>query len=140
MFNVSRYYSPEINQSKYLSSTKWYFSQKYVNMYKNYSPWYEWEVCMNCWCDLDWHKLYDCTVPADWRKLKREEAMKVVACSKEYKLWTKFAIEWLWIVVCRDRWWAIKNNRIDLWMWYWDVALNNRGNIKEWEAFWYIIE
>jgi len=125
-FNISRYYSPVEWQDMYFSAIEWFYSQEYIDSFAKYERWYEMDVCMNCGCDLDLgtpKKLYDCTVPADGRKLKADEAMKVVACPPEYKLWTKFNIEWLWIVTCRDRGWAIQNNRIDLWMWYWP---NNR--------------
>jgi hypothetical protein len=142
-FNLSRYYSPAPNQSKYFSSIPWYFSQEYLDNFKRYEQWYEMDVCMNCWCQLEPiedKKLYDCTVPADWKKLKQEEAMKVVACPQEYPLWTRFYIEWLWEVVCRDRGWAIKDNRIDVWMWYWMDAINNWEKVIPWEQIWFIIK
>ena len=100
---------------------------------------YEQDVCMNCGCQLDPKKpkqLYDCETPADWWKLYSEEASKVVACPKEYELWTKFVIEWLGDLICRDRGWAIKNNDIDLWVWYWNDWVNKmlqeRNDSREW--------
>jgi hypothetical protein len=139
-FNLTRYYSPEEWQSKYYSAIDWYYWQKYIDLFKNYSKWYEMEVCMNCWCDLDWHQLYDCTVPADWYKLTAKEAMKVVACPKEYPLWTKFHIDWIWDVVCRDRGGAIEGNKLDIWMGYWEAALNNWDKIISGKSIWYVIE
>lgn len=135
-FNLSRYYSPLKTQQDYLSTTEWYYSEKYVRMYINYFPWYEQDVCMNCWCKLKWDKkLYDCEYPANWVKLRQEQWWKVVACPVEYPLWTKFFIEWIGDVACVDRWWAIKKNRIDLWMWYW---LENFSKIAWWNYRWYV--
>ena len=142
-FELSRYYSPEPNQSKYFSSIPWYFSQEYLDMFSKYERWHEMDVCMNCWCDLDKNtpkKLYDCTTPADWKKLNKDEAMKVVACPKEYPLWTRIYIDWLWEVVCRDRGWAINKNRVDVRMWYWMDAQNNWEKVIAWKQFWFIIE
>lgn len=141
-FNLSRYYSPVEWQEKYFSSIEWYFSQPYLNQFKRYSVWYEMDVCMNCWCQLDENlpkQLYDCTVPADWKKLKNEDAMKVIACPSEYKLWTKFYIEWLWEVVCRDRWWAITDNRIDVWAGFWQQAIDSWDKIIPWQSFGFIL-
>jgi len=52
----------------------------------------------------------------------------MLAAPKNYKFWTKIYLEWLWIWVVEDRWWAIVNawkrwyssDRIDVWVWYGD--------------------
>ena len=142
-FELSRYYSPEPNQTKYFSSIDWFYSQEYLDRFSKYERWYEMDVCMNCWCDLEPisdKKLYDCTVPADWKKLNKDEAMKVVACPKEYPLWTKIYIDWLWEVICRDRGWAINENRVDVRMWYWEDAQNNWEKVIAWKQFWYLVK
>jgi len=130
----TRYYSPEPNQKTYLSSTTGYFSKKYQDMYKNYSQGYERDVCMNCGCDINWHQLYDCTKPADGKLLKAEDAYKIIACPPELKLGTKMWFDGLWTVTCRDRGWAIKNNRLDLRVGYGDKwveeMLKNYNPIK----------
>ena len=125
VFNISKYYSPMKWQEEYFSSTEGYYSKEYQDRYVNYSSWYERDVCMNCWCK-EWGAkiLYDCETPADWRVLHPGEAMKAVACPKEFMLWTKFFIDWIWEVVCRDRWWTITTDkgtkvvRLDLRMGY----------------------
>lgn len=106
-FEVTRYYSPVKGQSKYYN-------------WKTY----EQDVCMNCWC---WG---DCSYPANGIKLTNEQAWKVVACSQNYMLRTKFNIEWYWWVTCVDRWSAIQSNRLDLWMWYGEEALNKINTLK----------
>lgn len=107
IFQMTRYYSPVKWQSQYY---KW--------------KTYEQDVCVNCWC---WG---DCSYPANGIKLTNEQAWKVVACSQEYALWTKFNIEWYWWVTCVDRWSAIQMNRLDLWMWYGEEALNKINTLK----------
>ena len=55
----------------------------------------------------------------------------MLAAPKNYAFWTKIELDWLWIWVVEDRWWAIVNawnrwyesDRIDVWMWYWDEWL-----------------
>lgn len=141
-FHLSRYYSPEPNQKRYLSDKTWYISEKYTNDYIRmwYKQWYEWDVCMNCWCSLEGEKkLYDCTVPADWQKLRPEWAWTVIACPKEYKLGTMFYLDDIGVTICRDRGWAIVGNRLDIWLWYWDTALDSRNNKYTGKKQWYVL-
>lgn len=123
-FHLSRYYSPEPWQTKYF---RWSYNE---------------DVCMNCWCakepDGTFIAPYDCTVPADGHKLLPTEAWKVIACPKEYKLGTKFYLEWIWVVTCRDRGWAINGNRLDLRGWYWQTAIDNWKNIPTGIRKWYV--
>jgi len=125
-FSLSRYYSPQVNQERYYN-------------WKSYEE----DVCMNCWCKKDntWKiiQIYDCKKPANWITLKQKQRWKVVACPKEYPLWTKFYIEWIWEVICVDRWWAITWNRLDLRCWYWMNALNNRDTCPTWKRLWYVL-
>ena len=123
-FKLSKYYSPMPNQTRY------------------YHWSYEADVCMNCWCQKDWSwkviKLYDCLTPANWMKLTHDKAMQLIACPKDYKLWTKFELDWVWLVTCVDRGWAIKWNRLDWWMWVWEEWLNNVYKKKSWTFIWEI--
>lgn len=138
---LSRYYSPVPWQKKYLSDVDWYIWKKYTDKYKAnwYTQGYERDVCMNCWCRLDWKEkqLYDCTIPADWLKLTDDDIHKAVACPSEYKLGTKIYLKDIWTVVCRDRGWAIKNNRLDMWCWIWEKALDNWDNCPTWNHLWH---
>lgn len=142
-FNISRYYSVEKNQKKYMSDKTWYISSYYTDKYKanGYTQWYERDVCMNCGCRLDWveKKLYDCSKPADSIAYQKTDKYKAVACPKEYPLGTKIYLLWLWDVTCRDRWWAINENRLDVWMWYGDEAIDNRDKVKSWLYNWQIL-
>ena len=53
------------------------------------------------------------------------------AWPKSYPFWTQIYLEWVWLWVIADRWWAIVEawergnayDRIDIWMWYWDEWL-----------------
>ena len=98
-FIVTAYYSPLPNQQYYL---KW-----------NYKD----EIRLN-WNGIRW---------ASWK----EVFSGMLAAPKNYKFWTKIYLEWIWIWVVEDRWWAIvnagsrwyKNDRIDIWVWYWDEWL-----------------
>lgn len=115
-FTVTAYYSPLPNQSKYL---KWN---------------YEDEIKLN-WKWIHW---------ASWKPV----FSWMLAWPQNYKFWTKIYIEWLWIWSVEDRWSAIvsswnrwyENDRIDVWMWYWDEWLENA--IKWWKKVvkWEILE
>ena len=97
--SLSRYYSVVPNQTEYYGWRT-----------------YEEDFAINC--------QGDCLITADWHQLQSSEAGLVVACPKEYKLWTKFYVEWLWTVTCHDRGWAItvqwKVIRLDVRSWIWD--------------------
>ena len=74
------------------------------------------------------------THTASWKAVFRW----IVAAPKSYPFWTKIYLEWYWVVVVEDRWWAIvkawvrwhEHDRLDVWMWYWE-ACKNRA-IKWW--------
>ena len=57
---------------------------------------------------------------ASWKAVK----YGMIAADKKYPFWTKIHLEWLWDFVVEDRWWAIKGNRIDVYMWEGEEALN----------------
>ena len=118
-FSLSRYYSVQPNQKRYYNWRT-----------------YEEDFKMNC--------AGDCTVPSDWWKLTNEDAWKSVACPKEYPLGTKFYLEWIGEVKCRDRWWAITKQwevvRLDMYCWLWDYALDNWSKCPTWIRKWYIIQ
>lgn len=102
--SLSRYYSVMPGQSEYYGWRT-----------------YEEDFAINC--------QGDCLTTADWHQLKSSEAWLVVACPKEYKLWTKFYIEWLWTVTCHDRGWAIISQwnsiRLDVRSWIGDEGRLN---------------
>ncbi len=64
---------------------------------------------------------------ASWKKV----FSWMLAWPKNYKFWTKIHLEWLWVWVIEDRWWAIVNawnrgysyDRIDVWVGYGDEGL-----------------
>lgn len=119
--SLSRYYSVQPNQSEY------YWGRTY-----------EEDFAINC--------QGDCLTTADWHQLKSSEAWLVVACPKEFALWTKFYVEWLWTVTCHDRWWAIVKQwdsiRLDVRSWIWIDWLHNIqwNKIRTWKTRWYVIE
>lgn len=114
-FSLSRYYSVQKNQKRY-----------YLNRT------YEEDFSINC--------QWDCLYTANWHKLTDDDMYKSVACPKEYALWTKIYLEWIWEVVCNDRWWAINWNRIDMRCWIWDKALDNWIKCPTGTRKWYIIQ
>ena len=120
-FKLSRYYTVVPNQKRYYN-------------WRSYAE----DFAINC--------AGDCNITADWHQLNDWERWKVVACPKEYALWTKFYVEWIWEVVCHDRGWKIikqwESIRLDLWMWVWDSWLDRiyNNSIRWWEYVWYIIK
>lgn len=113
-FSLSRYYTVQPNQSRYYNWRT-----------------YEEDFKINC--------QWDCLYTANWHKLTDNDMYKSVACPKEYELWTRIYLEWIWEVVCNDRWWAIIWNRIDMRCWIWDKALNNRSKCPTGTRKWYIL-
>lgn len=117
--SLSRYYSVMPNQKRY---------------YNNRS--YEDDFKMNC----SWDPL----VTSNWHQLTDADKYKSVACPKEYPLWTRIYIEWVWEVTCNDRGSAIKTKnwevRIDMRCGVWDDALDNRSKCPTWKRRWYIIK
>lgn len=99
-FKLSRYYSVQPNQSRYYNWRT-----------------YEEDFAINC--------QWDCLYTANWHKLTDNDMYKSVACPKEYPLWTKIYLEWIGEVICNDRGWAINGNRLDMWCWIGDKALDN---------------
>lgn len=113
-YSISRYYSPMQWQTRYYNKKS-----------------YEADVTMNCGKSAignDW-----CLYPANWQKLDNSMIAKVVACPKEYPLWTEFTVNWK-TVKCVDRWGAIVKKwsvvRLDLRCGIWDHALDNRNTCK----------
>ena len=114
-FSLSRYYSVQPNQKRY------YLNRSYEEDFK-----------INC--------QWDCLYTANWHKLTDEDMYKSVACPKEYELWTKIYLEWIWVVTCNDRWGAINGNRLDMWCWIWDKALDNRSKCPTGTRQWYVLD
>jgi len=113
-FKLSRYYSVIVWQTRY------YNNKTYEDDFK-----------MNC------H--WDCLSTANGTKLTDKLKYKSVACPPEYPLWTKIQLEWIWIVTCNDRGGAIQGNRIDMWCWIWDDALDNWNKCPTGERMWFVI-
>lgn len=98
-FVVTAYYSPLPDQKYYL---KW----NYKDEIRLNGKWIAW---------ASWKKVFS------W----------MLAAPKNYKFGTKIELEWLWIGSVEDRGWAIvnawnrwySNDRIDVWMGYWDEWL-----------------
>lgn len=93
---------------------------------KKYITWtYEWDIRLN-WSWIIW---------ASWKAVHSW----FIAAPKKYEFWTKIELEWLWVWVVQDRWWAIveawvnwhEHDRFDIWMWYWDAWLERA--IKWWK-------
>lgn len=119
-FSLSRYYSVMPDQKRYYNWRS-----------------YEKDFKMNCSGDP--------LVTANWHKLTNADKYKSVACPKEYPLWTRIYIEWIWEVTCNDRGSAIttKDNwevRIDMRCWIADDALDNWNKCPTWKRRWYIIK
>lgn len=123
LFSLSRYYSPEKWQNKYF---RWS---------------YESDVTMNCWAGAignEW-----CLYPATWIRYTMANKNKSVACSPQYKKWTKI---WLWIqwkehiVTCEDRWSAIQNNRLDMYCGIWQYAVDNWNTCITWPIYWKVLQ
>lgn len=64
---------------------------------------------------------------ASWKKVHPW----LIAAPKNYDFWTKIQLDWLWVWIVEDRWWAIVNagnrwysyDRLDIWMWHGDIGL-----------------
>lgn len=114
-FRLSRYYSVIPNQTRYYNGRS-----------------YEEDFKINC--------AGDCLVTANWHQLTDNDKYKSVACPKKYKLGTKINLEWVGIVVCNDRGWAINWNRLDMFCGIGDDALDNWEKCPTWTRKWYIVK
>lgn len=109
-FRLSRYYSPSVGQKEYYQSR-------------------EHDLQMNC----GWNE-ESCKYPADGKLLTNKDIGYAYSCPKSILLGTKIKLVFHWWVVyweCRDRWWAIKNKRLDARCWYGDEWLRN---INDWKG------
>lgn len=113
-FKLSRYYSVMPNQSRYY-------------LWRTYEE----DFSINC--------AWDCLVTADWHQLTDADMYNSVACPKEYPLWTRIFLEWVWVVTCHDRWWVINGNRIDMRCWIGTNALDNWSKCPTGERKWYVL-
>ena len=109
--HLTRYYSCDKNQTKWLSREKKSGQTNYNSCMKRQ---FNWDT--------------DSTIDALWNKLSNEHAWKIAACPR--KKWTKqIALIYNWKLFelkCNDVWWAIKWNRIDIYAGIWDYAIENR--------------
>lgn len=98
-YSLSRYYTVVTDQKRY------YLNRTFEEDFKVNCQW-------NCFITADWHNLTD------------DQWWKVVACPPNIKLGSRLLIEWLGEVTCHDRGWAIKWNRLDIWMGVGDEWVN----------------
>lgn len=54
---------------------------------------------------------------ASWKPAK----IWTISAPRNYKFWTKIYLDWIWVWEVQDRGWSIRWNRIDIWMWEWDI-------------------
>lgn len=128
---TSKYYEPKEREGIVFKLSRYYTVEPNQKRYYNWRS-YEEDFKMNC--------QWNCNITANWHVLTDADMYKSVACPKEYELWTKIYLEWIGEVVCNDRWWAIVNNRIDMWCGIWDKALDNWNKCPTGERKWYIID
>ncbi len=140
-YSISRYYSPMEGQSKYYPrSLKFTKDEQWCHpvIGNDWTQLRNWEtgdyisdVCMNTsWNPMVWA----------WWRITKDMTMKIAACPPSLELWTTIYLDRWLTVKCYDRWWAIKNNRLDVWMWQWEEWLLNILNNKiDWGIYyWYI--
>ncbi len=121
-FDITRYYSCDINQTKYLT--------REVNTLKK-KLWREptlSELYTECnRRQFNWDA--DNTQPKHWARYTNADAGIAVACPKEIPARTKLRIEWYdKEVVCRDVGSAIVSGRLDLFVWIGDYWVDNFNN------------
>lgn len=108
---------------RYFYVTAYYSPLPWQNRYTTWS--YSWDVRLN----------WGWKITASWKPVYTW----ILAAPRNYAYWTKIYLEWVWIWVVEDRWWAIVNSwerwheydRIDVWMWYWDAWLERA--LKWWK-------
>lgn len=134
VFNITKYYSCDPNQTKYL--------QREVNTLKS-KLWREptnEELYTEC-NRRQFNSDADNTQPKHWAKFSNADAGIAVACPKSVPWWTKLKIEWYdQTVVCRDVWSAITAWRLDLYVWIWDRAIDHYNNFPSGKAKVFIIK
>ena len=127
------------------SNSKWIniSLSRYYSVMPDQEAYYGWRTYEE---DFKINCHWDCLTTADGHQLNSSEAGLVVACPKEYPLWTRFYVEWLWEVTCHDRWGKIvtqwQSIRLDVRSWIWDEwRLNIQQNrIRTWKTRWYVIQ
>jgi len=98
-FVITAYYSPQHDQSFYYKEN--FKDEKILN--GNWTHWASWKEVFN----------------------------GMLAAPSTYNFWEKIYFSDLWVWEISDRWWAIveagnrwfKSDRIDIWMWYWELWL-----------------
>lgn len=115
LFTIYPLWVESYSQEDYFVVTAYYSPLPNQQYYLKWN--YKDEIRLN-WNGIRW---------ASWK----EVFSGMLAAPKNYKFWTKIHLEWLWVWVVEDRWWAIvnagnrgyKNDRIDIWVWYGDEGL-----------------
>lgn len=133
-FSITRYYSCDPTQTKYLS--------REVNVLKK-----------KLWRDPSNEELYtecnrrqfnwdpDNTQPKHWARYTNNDAWIAVACPKEFAPRTELMIEgYNTPVVCRDVGSAITQLRLDVFVWIWNYWVENFDNYPSWKRKVYIIK
>lgn len=106
MFDFTRYYSPMPDQERYF-------------LWRTYEQ------------DLYENTQWDPLVTSAWVRLHPWLVERVVACPKNYPLWTKFRVEDRFEVTCIDRGGAIEWKRMDIRAWIWMEWLTN---MEQWKV------
>lgn len=105
-------------------TTRYYAPMPWQDAYYSWS--YDADYKMNCGGD--------CLITANGHKLKNWDEYKVFACPKDLDIWTRLFIEGIWEGQCLDRWWSIKNKRLDVW-----VGIGDNGVLNLKSRRWYDI-
>lgn len=120
-FNITKYYSCDINQTKRLPWEVNILKKKLWRAPTNL------ELHNECnRRQFNWDA--DNVQPKHWGRFTNWDAGLAVACPKTVPWWTKLRIEWYWEVICRDVWSAITAWRLDLYVGIGDWAVDNFNN------------
>lgn len=85
---------------------------------------------------------WDLKLNGQWHTTKSWKPVQywMIAADSKYPFWTKIHLEWLWVFTVEDRWWAIKWNRIDVYMWEGEQALKKALQFGKKTVKWYILK
>ena len=126
-----KYYQEEYIEQGLAEETGLYFV---LSAYYSPKPWqsfyttgsYAWDLKLN----------WQGHTTASWKSVQ----YGMIAADSKYSFWTKIHLEWLWDFTVEDRWWAIKWNRIDIYMWEWEEALRKALQFGKKTVKWNIIK
>lgn len=111
-FHLSRYYAPLPNQTRYYAGRT-----------------FEADVKMNCWIDPKAPLEDNCKYTATGHPTVMSDKHKTVACDAKWK-GKRIYLDGIGVVTCNDVGWAIAGNRIDMFCWVGEKALDERDTCK----------